>query len=60
MWLGLPELLVVFVLAMFWVVPVAAAIWAMVTLHRIRSAQDGMRGKLEAIEGLIRGQTSRG
>jgi hypothetical protein len=30
---GLPELLLVFVLAAFWIVPLAAAAWALVTLY---------------------------
>ena len=55
--LGLPELLVVFVIGMVWIVPLAAAIWALVTLHQIRKEQAGMSTKLDAIQRAV--QTSR-
>jgi len=59
MGVGMPELVMVMVVAMIWVVPVAAAAWVIVTLHRIRAGQDAMRLKLEAIERLLQ-QTHRG
>jgi hypothetical protein len=52
---GVPELFVVLITALFWAVPVAAGVWALVTLHRIRTVQEEMRLKLEAVEGLIQG-----
>jgi hypothetical protein len=50
---GLPELLLVFVLAAFWIVPLAAAAWALVTLYRIRGSQDAIQRKLDTIERLM-------
>lgn len=51
--IGVPELVVVLVVALMWVVPAAAAIWALVTLHRIRQAQEDIRGKVASIERAI-------
>ena len=34
--LGVPELIVVLTLGLVWLIPVAAGIWALITLHRIR------------------------
>jgi hypothetical protein len=48
--LGLPELLVVFMIGLVWLVPFAAGIWALVTLHRIRTSQEDMSSKLASIE----------
>lgn len=51
--LGLPELFIILVLSSLWLIPIAAAIWALVTLHRVRVGQDALRVKLEAIERLL-------
>jgi hypothetical protein len=51
--LGVPELLVVFMIGLVWVVPVAACVWALVTLHRIRATQEEMSRKLDAVERAI-------
>ncbi len=51
--LGVPELIVVLMVGLIWIVPVAAGIWALVTLHRIRTTQEDMRNRLAAIERLI-------
>ena len=40
---GVPELLVVLMIGAFWLIPVAAGVWALITLQRIRTAQDDMR-----------------
>ena len=48
--LGIPELIVVLMVGLVWVVPVAAGIWALVTLHRIRTTQEDVRNRLAAIE----------
>ena len=48
--LGVPELIVVLTLGLVWLIPVAAGIWALITLHRIRTTQEDMRGRLAAIE----------
>ena len=48
--LGLPEFLVLLFIGALWIIPIAAGIWALVTLQKIRSAQDEMNRRLEAIE----------
>ncbi|MGE0360113.1 MAG: hypothetical protein AB7H93_03850 [Vicinamibacterales bacterium] len=52
--IGIPELMVVVALGMFWMVPFAAAVWAAVTLHRLRSSQQVLHERLERIETLLR------
>jgi hypothetical protein len=47
---GLPELIVVFMIGLVWIVPVVAGIWALVTLHRIRTTQEEMGSRLASIE----------
>lgn len=37
---GLPEFLVVLTIGAFWLIPVAAGVWALVTLRRLRSGQE--------------------
>jgi hypothetical protein len=51
--LGVPELIVLLMVGLIWVVPVAAGIWALVTLHRIRTTQEDIGNRLAAIERLI-------
>jgi len=48
--LGLPELIVVFMVGLVWVIPIAVGIWAVITLNRIRTTQEDMRNRLTAIE----------
>jgi hypothetical protein len=55
----MPELVMVLAIGTIWVAPVAAAVWALVTLHRIRASQDAMRLKLESIERMLQ-QAPRG
>jgi hypothetical protein len=50
---GLPELLVFFVFAVFWIAPIAAAVWALVTLQKIRGSQDAIQRRLDTIERLL-------
>jgi hypothetical protein len=47
---GGSEILVVLLMLIGWAIPVAVAVWAMVTLYRIRADQEVIRAKLEAIE----------
>lgn len=54
--LGVPELIVVLTLGLVWLIPVAAGIWALITLHRIRTTQENMHSRLAAIERLIQTQ----
>jgi hypothetical protein len=53
MGLGIPELIVIFVVGLFWLIPVAAAVWALVTLQRIRVEQQAVQLKLDTIERLL-------
>ena len=51
--IGIPELMVVLVLAVLWAIPLAAAIWVLVTLQKIRAGQQAVELKLDAIERLL-------
>jgi hypothetical protein len=48
--IGMPELIILFIISAAWVVPLAVAVWVVVTLNRIRTDQQGMKAKLESIE----------
>jgi hypothetical protein len=48
--LGVPEILILLVLAVSWVIPIAVAVWIVVTLYRLRSGQQTILAKLDAIE----------
>ena len=51
--MGVPEIVVMGILATFWVIPLAAGIWAIVTLQRIRSGQETIRLRLELLERML-------
>lgn len=51
--IGIPELLFILVGGLFSLVPLVAAVWALALLHRVRTGQDEMCRKLEAIERLL-------
>jgi hypothetical protein len=44
----------VFVWLVSILVPIAAGVWAVITLHRIHSGQKSMQGRLEEIEYSVR------
>jgi hypothetical protein len=46
---GPPEITVIFLMSALWLIPVAAAVWALVTLNRLRVTQEAMRRSLDAI-----------
>jgi len=49
--LGLPELIIIIVVfGVFALIPIAAAIWVLFTLQRIRSTQEVLRLRLEHLE----------
>ena len=48
--MGFPELLFILVFGILWVIPIAAAAWALYTLQRIRSGQEVIRLRLELLE----------
>jgi hypothetical protein len=50
---GFPGFVLFLVICIAWVAPIAAAIWVVVTLHRIRGSQSEMQHKLNAIEQLL-------
>ena len=47
---GMPEIVVFLFLGVFGIAPWIAAIWALLTLQKMRTAQDAMRASLERIE----------
>lgn len=50
---GFPELMIVMLLSLAaWVIPIAAGVWVLVTLNRIRANQQAIMAKLDAIERL--------
>jgi hypothetical protein len=51
--IGVAELWVLLTIAAICLVPIAAAVWALVTLHRIRAGQDAIRRRLDSIERLL-------
>ena len=52
--IAVPELLVILsVILIVWVLPIAAAVWAVLTLSRIRASQMEMQTRLAAIEQLL-------
>jgi len=55
--LGIPEVIVIMIVGLFWGGPIIAAVWAIITLHRIREDQQAMGVQLETIQRLL--QTSR-
>jgi cytochrome c-type biogenesis protein CcmH/NrfF len=48
--IGVPETFVVLVMFVLWLTPLVAAVWALVTLYRVRRDQEAMLTKLSAIE----------
>jgi hypothetical protein len=47
--LGTPELFIILLIGVFYLIPIAAAIWALVTLYRIRETQEVMHPKLDLL-----------
>jgi hypothetical protein len=50
---GVPEVMIVLVIGLYWAVPIGFAIWVFVTLRRIRAGQQAVQMKLESIERLL-------
>ena len=50
---GVPELTILLVVGMYWAVPIAVAVWMVVTLRRIRIDQRAVQLKLDTIERLL-------
>ncbi len=50
---GIPELVVLAMMLVLWIVPLAIGVWALLTLHRVRMGQVAVQAKLESIERLL-------
>ncbi|MFB3855464.1 MAG: hypothetical protein ACE148_16820 [Vicinamibacterales bacterium] len=48
--IGLPELLVIVIVALLWFVPIAAGVWVLVTLRALQKGQDAIARRLDEIE----------
>ena len=48
--MGLPTLVIILVLVAVYIIPIAAAVWALYTLQRIRSGQEVIRLRMELLE----------
>ena len=48
--LGVPELMILVIGLVFWIVPLVAGIWALITLWQIRRRQEDVLRKLDALE----------
>ena len=57
MGLGLPEFLMVLVVGATSVIPIAAGVWALITLQRLRTGQDTLQRKLDAIQSMLQRTT---
>jgi hypothetical protein len=49
MGIGIPELLAILLFGAFSVLPLAAAVWALITLKQTRDRLDDIQAKLDAI-----------
>ena len=47
---GMPELMMIVAFGLFGVLPWVAGIWALLTLQKMRIAQEAMRASLDRIE----------
>ncbi len=47
--IGVPEVLVLLLIGVIWIIPVAAAVWALVTLQQIRRSQQVMQAAIEQL-----------
>jgi hypothetical protein len=56
--LPFPEIIIIVVLAIFWLIPIAAGIWTLITLQRIRSGQEVIRLRLEVMERMLQRSAS--
>lgn len=51
--LGAAQYLVVPMILVFWLAPILAGVWALVTLQQIRTMQRATQSKLDSIERLL-------
>jgi hypothetical protein len=50
---GMPEFIILTIVLVTWLIPVAAGVWALLTLHRIRRGQDAIGSQLERLVQLL-------
>lgn len=48
-----PMLPFVLIASILWLVPIVAAVWALMTLHQLRVGQAAMRARLDRLEQLL-------
>jgi hypothetical protein len=53
--LGMPELMVILLIGLFYGVPIIVGVWAVITLQKIRTGQEVIGLRLETIERLLQG-----
>ena len=51
--IGIPELIIVLLIAVTWAVPIAFTVWVIFALRSIRAGQHAVQMKLETIERLL-------
>ncbi len=51
--IGIAEMLAILMIGVIWLIPVACAVWVLVTLQRIRTSQQNIHERLNAIEQLL-------
>ena len=51
--LGIPELMILLVLVGVYAIPIAAGVWALMTLQRLRAGQQAVQVKLDTIERML-------
>ncbi len=49
---GVPEILIILFVSALWLIPIAAAVWALLTLNRLRVTQDAIQ---RSLDGIVRG-----
>ncbi len=52
------EMLVLLGVALLWAIPIGAGIWIIRTIHLIRSGQEAIQKRLEAIERLLQNRST--
>lgn len=58
--IGIAELVILLVIAIVYAVPIAIAVWAVLSIKRMRSDHEVFRNRLDTIERLLQNQPSRG
>ena len=51
--IGMAELIIVLMIAVVYIIPIAAAVWALVMLKQLRDGQRAVEGKLDTIAHIL-------